>query len=46
MAVEPMKVDPATVEILRGAFIAAANEMAAVLRRAAYNPMVFEVQVF
>jgi N-methylhydantoinase B len=40
------KVDPATLEILRGAFIAAANEMGAVLRKTAYNPMVFEVQDF
>lgn len=38
------KVDPATLEIVRGAFIACSNEMGAVLRRTAYNPMVFEVQ--
>ncbi len=40
------RVDPATLEIVRGAFIACANEMGAVLSRTAYNPMVFEVQDF
>lgn len=38
------KIDPATLEIVRGALIACANEMAAVLSKTAYNPMVFEVQ--
>ncbi|HZD39236.1 MAG TPA: hydantoinase B/oxoprolinase family protein [Terriglobales bacterium] len=38
--------DPATLEIVRGAFIACANEMGTVLSRTAYNPMVFEVQDF
>jgi len=40
------RVDPATLEIVRGAFIACANEMGTVLSRTAYNPMVFEVQDF
>jgi N-methylhydantoinase B len=40
------RVDPATLEIVRGAFVACANEMAAVLSKTAYNPMVFEVQDF
>ena len=40
------KVDPATLEIVRGAFIACSNEMGAVLSKTAYNPMVFEVQDF
>ena len=38
------KIDPATLEIVRGALIACSNEMATVLSRTAYNPMVFEVQ--
>jgi N-methylhydantoinase B len=38
------KVDPATLEIVRGALIACSNEMGTVLSRTAYNPMVFEVQ--
>lgn len=40
------RTDPATLEIVRGAFIACANEMASVLSKTAYNPMVFEVQDF
>ncbi len=40
------KVDPATLEIVRGALIACSNEMGTVLSRTAYNPMVFEVQDF
>ena len=40
------KIDPATLEIVRGAFIACSNEMGTVLSRTAYNPMVFEVQDF
>jgi len=38
------KIDPATLEIVRGAFIACSNEMGTVLSKTAYNPMVFEVQ--
>jgi N-methylhydantoinase B len=38
------KIDPATLEIVRGALIACSNEMGTVLSRTAYNPMVFEVQ--
>lgn len=37
-------VDPATLEIVRGALVASANEMAMVLSRTAYNTMIFEVQ--
>lgn len=40
------KIDPATLEIVTGALIACSNEMAAVLSKTAYNPMVFEVQDF
>ncbi len=40
------KLDPATLEIVRGALIACSNEMGAVLSKTAYNPMVFEVQDF
>jgi N-methylhydantoinase B len=40
------KIDPATLEIVRGALIACSNEMGIVLSRTAYNPMVFEVQDF
>jgi N-methylhydantoinase B len=40
------RIDPATLEIVRGAFIACSNEMGAVLSKTAYNPMVFEVQDF
>ena len=40
------KIDPATLEIVRGALIACSNEMGTVLSRTAYNPMVFEVQDF
>jgi N-methylhydantoinase B len=40
------KIDPATLEIIGGALIACTNEMAAVLSKTAYNPMVFEVQDF
>ena len=39
-----MSVDPITVEIIRCALKAAANEMAAVLKRTAYNMMIYEVQ--
>lgn len=38
------RVDPATLEIVRGALVACANEMAMVLSRTAYNTMIFEVQ--
>lgn len=38
------RVDPATLEIVRGALVASANEMAMVLSRTAYNTMIFEVQ--
>ncbi|MBI2358352.1 MAG: hydantoinase B/oxoprolinase family protein [Deltaproteobacteria bacterium] len=38
------RVDPATLEIVRGALVATANEMAMVLSRTAYNTMIFEVQ--
>lgn len=37
-------VDPATLEIVRGALVACANEMATVLSKTAYNTMIFEVQ--
>jgi N-methylhydantoinase B len=37
-------VDPITVEIIRCALKAAANEMSAVLKRTAYNMMIYEVQ--
>jgi len=40
------RIDPATLEIVRGAFIACSNEMGTVLSKTAYNPMVFEVQDF
>jgi len=39
-----MFVDPITVEIIRCALKAAANEMSAVLKRTAYNMMIYEVQ--
>jgi N-methylhydantoinase B len=39
-----MLVDPITVEIIRCALKAAANEMSAVLKRTAYNMMIYEVQ--
>jgi N-methylhydantoinase B len=39
-----MAVDPITVEIIRCALKAAANEMSAVLRKTAYNMMIYEVQ--
>jgi N-methylhydantoinase B len=39
-----MVVDPITVEIIRCALKAAANEMSAVLKRTAYNMMIYEVQ--
>jgi N-methylhydantoinase B len=39
-----MAVDPVTVEIIRCALKAAANEMSAVLRKTAYNMMIYEVQ--
>jgi N-methylhydantoinase B len=37
-------IDPITVEIIRCALKAAANEMSAVLKRTAYNMMIYEVQ--
>src|SRR5437867_5047493 len=39
-----MSIDPITVEIIRCALKAAANEMSAVLKRTAYNMMIYEVQ--
>ncbi len=39
-----MTVDPITVEIIRCALRAAANEMSAVLKKTAYNMMIYEVQ--
>ncbi|HUF41377.1 MAG TPA: hydantoinase B/oxoprolinase family protein [Verrucomicrobiae bacterium] len=39
-----MVVDPITVEIIRCALKAAANEMSAVLKKTAYNMMIYEVQ--
>ena len=39
-----MSVDPITVEIIRCALKAAANEMSAVLKKTAYNMMIYEVQ--
>jgi N-methylhydantoinase B len=41
---ETMPVDPITVEIIRCALRAAANEMSAVLKKTAYNMMIYEVQ--
>jgi N-methylhydantoinase B len=39
-----MSVDPITVEIVRCALRAAANEMSSVLKKTAYNMMIYEVQ--
>ena len=39
-----MSIDPITVEIIRCALRAAANEMSAVLKKTAYNMMIYEVQ--
>jgi N-methylhydantoinase B len=39
-----VSLDPITVEIIRCALKAAANEMSAVLKRTAYNMMIYEVQ--
>ncbi len=39
-----MAIDPITVEIIRCALRAAANEMSAVLKKTAYNMMIYEVQ--
>ena len=39
-----MSVDPITVEIIRCALRAAANEMSVVLKKTAYNMMIYEVQ--
>jgi N-methylhydantoinase B len=39
-----MAVDPITVEIIRCALKAAANEMSTVLKKTAYNMMIYEVQ--
>lgn len=36
--------DPVTLEVVRCALVAHCDEMAAALRRTAYNPMIFEVQ--
>ena len=41
-----MSVDPITVEIIRCALKAAANEMSAVLKKTAYNMMIYEVRDF
>lgn len=38
------RVDPVTLEVVRHGLVAYADEMAAALRRTAYNPMIFEVQ--
>ncbi len=38
------RIDPATLEVVTGALVACANEMATVLRNTAYNTMIFEVQ--
>ncbi|MET7996107.1 hydantoinase B/oxoprolinase family protein [Amycolatopsis sp. NPDC005232] len=37
-------IDPVTLEVVRCALVAYSDEMATALRRAAYNPMIFEVQ--
>jgi N-methylhydantoinase B len=39
-----MAIDPITIEIIRCALKAAANEMSAVLKKTAYNMMIYEVQ--
>jgi N-methylhydantoinase B len=39
-----MSIDPITIEIIRCALKAAANEMSAVLKKTAYNMMIYEVQ--
>jgi N-methylhydantoinase B len=39
-----MSIDPITVEIIRCALKAAANEMSSVLKKTAYNMMIYEVQ--
>ena len=39
-----VRLDPITVEIIRCALKAAANEMSAVLKKTAYNMMIYEVQ--
>ena len=39
-----MSIDPITVEIIRCALRAAANEMSVVLKKTAYNMMIYEVQ--
>lgn len=39
-------IDPITLEVVRCALVAYCDEMAAALRRTAYNPMIFEVQDF
>src|SRR5262245_32832402 len=39
-----MTIDPITVEIIRCGLKAAANEMSAVLKKTAYNMMIYEVQ--
>jgi N-methylhydantoinase B len=39
-----MSIDPITVEIIRCSLKAAANEMSAVLKKTAYNMMIYEVQ--
>jgi N-methylhydantoinase B len=40
----PVAIDPISVEIIRCALKAAANEMSAVLKKTAYNMMIYEVQ--
>src|SRR6516165_4224367 len=42
--IRDMSIDPITVEIIRCALKAAANEMSAVLKKTAYNMMIYEVQ--
>ena len=39
-----MAIDPITIEIIRCALKAAANEMSAVLKKTTYNMMIYEVQ--
>src|SRR6266851_1785656 len=43
---EPMKVNPITVEVVRNAINAYADEMATALCKSAYNMMIFEVRDF
>jgi N-methylhydantoinase B len=41
---DTLQIDPITLEVVRCALVAHSDEMATALRRAAYNPMIFEVQ--